>query len=392
MSSRSYVIKCSIGDPTLWRKMKSPVPDRLDIELTERCNNNCLHCNINLPADDARAKARELRTRDWKNILRQIADAGVLSVRFTGGEPLLREDFSELYLFARRLGLTVLIFTNGRLITPQLADLLSRIPPREALEVSVYGMREKSYEAVTRAKGSYAEFCRGLELLRKRKIRFVVKGALLPPNRGELKEFEAWAKTLPGLDAPPAPAMFFDLRKRRDSTAKKRLIAGLRVSPETGLEVIIGRQPNYCQELTNFIQRFTRPCGDKLFTCGAGQGGCLDAYGRLHACLLLRHPDLAYDLKNGSIREGLRVVLSRLRQMQAANPEYLARCARCFLRGLCEQCPARSWAEHGTLDTPVEYFCELAHVQALWLGLLVKDEKAWRVKDWKERIKRLERR
>lgn len=390
MSARGYVIKCSIGNPALWRKMKSPVPDRLDIELTERCNNNCLHCNINLPANDARAKARELKTTAWKNILRQIADAGVLSVRFTGGEPLLREDFAELYLFARRLGLTVLIFTNGRLITPRLANLLTRIPPRKPLEVSVYGMREKSYEAVTRAPGSYAEFRRGIGLLLERKIPFFLKGALLPPNKQEMDELTAWAEQMPGMaGASFTSAMFFDLRKRRDSATKNRLIAGMRVAPEEGIQIITRRQANYREELTNFCRRFIGPCGDKLFSCGAGQGGCVDAYGRLHACLPLRHPDLAYDLKNGAIREALSGVLSRVRDIRAANPKYLERCARCCLHGLCEQCPAKSWSEHGALDTPVEYFCQAAHVQACHLGLLTKGEKAWMVKDWKKRIMRL---
>lgn len=79
----------------------------LDIELTERCDNDCIHCCINLPAGDAEAPARELTTEQWKDVLQQAADLGCLQVRFTGGEPLLRSDFEELYLFARRLGLKV---------------------------------------------------------------------------------------------------------------------------------------------------------------------------------------------------------------------------------------------------------------------------------------------
>ena len=72
--------------------------------------------------------------------------------------------------------------------------------------------------------------------------------------------------------------------------------------------------------------------------------------------------------------------------MKATQPEYLVRCARCFLKGLCEQCPAKSWAEHGTLDTPVEYLCEIAHAEARQLGLLAEKEMGWDVKDWRERI------
>ena len=74
--------------------------------------------------------------------------------------------------------------------------------------------------------------------------------------------------------------------------------------------------------------------------------------------------------------------------MQATNPLYLERCARCFLHGLCEQCPAKSWMEHGTLDTPVEYLCQVAHAQARYLGLLEEGERAWEVPDWQQRLAR----
>jgi len=81
-----------------------------------------------------------------------------------------------------------------------------------------------------------------------------------------------------------------------------------------------------------------------------------------------------------------------LREMRASNPAYLSRCGRCFLKGLCEQCPAKSWAEHGTLDTPVEYLCDVAHAQARNLGLLVAGERAWEVTNGKERVSEMVRR
>jgi hypothetical protein len=77
-----------------------------------------------------------------------------------------------------------------------------------------------------------------------------------------------------------------------------------------------------------------------------------------------------------------------LREIRATNPDYLRRCARCFLKGLCEQCPAKSWEENGTLDTPVEYLCEVAHAQARWLGWLGENEYGWEVRERRERIAR----
>jgi radical SAM protein with 4Fe4S-binding SPASM domain len=377
----------------LWRD-KRPRLGQLDIELTERCNNDCIHCCINLPANDADARAREMTTVQVQDILQQAADLGCLQVRFTGGEPLLRPDFEDLYLHARRLGLKVLLFTNARLITPALADLFARIPPRVPIEVTVYGMRAESYEAVTRAPGSFAQFWRGVNLLLDRRIPFVVKSALLPPNRGEMEEFEAWAATIPWMDPGPSYSMFFDLRGRRDSEEKNRLIRSLRLSPAEGLAVLTRDRAGYLKGMGEFCARFIGPPGELLFTCGAGRGACVDAYGRAQMCMGLRAPEMTYDLlRRGEVISPLRYALTeffpRLRELRAANPEYLRRCARCFLKGLCEQCPAKSWAEHGTLDTPVKYLCQVAHAQARELGLLGENEQGWEVMDWRQRMARL---
>ncbi|MDD5155136.1 MAG: radical SAM protein [Candidatus Omnitrophica bacterium] len=369
----------------LWMKSR-PLLVRLDMELTERCNNNCIHCCINLPAEDSETRKKELSTDEIKRILKEAVSLQCISARFTGGEPLLREDFQDLYVYARKLGLKVLIFTNATLITPALVDLFSRIPPLERIEVTVYGMKKSSYEAVTRVGGSFEAGWRGINLLLENKIPFVVKGALLPCNKDEIDDFEKWAAALPWMHELPSYSMFFDLRCRRDDYRKNELIKSLRFSPQEALKFLIRKKNEHLKKMKEFCSKFMRPCGDRLFSCGSGHGGCVDAYGYFQPCMMLRHPDTVYNLKTGSLKDALTNFFPRLREMKAANPDYLNRCAKCFLKGLCEQCPAKSWMEHGTLDTPVAYFCKIAHTQARFLGLIKEGEKAWEVKNWRERI------
>jgi radical SAM protein with 4Fe4S-binding SPASM domain len=377
------------------KHLTKPIASRLgplDIELTERCNNDCIHCCINRPANDADARAREMTTEQVKDILQQAAGLGCLQVRFTGGEPLLRPDLPELYLHARRLGMKVLLFTNARLITPHLADLFARIPPLVTIEITVYGMRQESYEAVTRVPGSFAQFWRGVNLLLERNVPFVVKNALLPPNRHEIDEFEAWAQTIPWMTKRPDCSMFFDLRQRRDDTEKNALIESLRLSPQDGLAVLARDEAKYRKGMAEFASKFMGPPGDQLFCCGAGHGMCIDAYGRAQPCMGMRAPELTYKVVGANGHSLLRDAMaqfSHLRALRAANPDYLRRCAACFFKGLCEQCPAKSWAEHGTLDIPVEYLCDVAHAQARYLGWLGGNEHGWEVLDWRERVKQL---
>ena len=58
MTTEPYIEKRDISKVNV-RKNSKPFLGKLDIELTERSNNNCVHCCINLPADDLEAKKKE---------------------------------------------------------------------------------------------------------------------------------------------------------------------------------------------------------------------------------------------------------------------------------------------------------------------------------------------
>ncbi|MBU4307238.1 MAG: radical SAM protein [Candidatus Aminicenantes bacterium] len=371
-----------------WTLPRGKLPT-LDIELTERCDNCCIHCCISQPIDDHAVQAQELPSIRIRRLLEEAALLGCLQVRFTGGEPLLREEFRDLYIYARRLGMRVMLFTNARRITRGLADLFTRVPPLVPIEVSVYGMTRSSYEAVTRAPGSHAEFQRGLSELDRQQIPYVVKWVVLPPNLDELEVFQTWAGTIPWMTQPPNVNLALQLRSRRDSEERNQLIAGLRFDPKRWGTIFAGEANAKKLEFHDFCRRFLGPQGNRLFDCGFGDTPCVDAYGRLQPCLSIRAPELTYDLDQGTFVEALTEFFPALREVKAVNPDYRQRCARCFLKGLCDQCPAWSWTEHGTLDTPVDHICELAHEQARAIGLLIDKEKGWETADWKNRIQNL---
>jgi MoaA/NifB/PqqE/SkfB family radical SAM enzyme len=194
---------------------------RLDIELTERCNNNCVHCCINLPPSDCSANLREMDSGMIKKILKEARKLGCIYLRLTGGEPLLRKDFEEIYVFARKQGLRVIISTNATLINDSLIRLFERIPPLMKIEVSMYGLKAKTYEAVTKSSGSFTAAYRGLRLLSENKIPFLLKYTVLPVNINELDCFEGWAKSFSAIEQTlPLYNFMLDLRCRRDNISK----------------------------------------------------------------------------------------------------------------------------------------------------------------------------
>jgi MoaA/NifB/PqqE/SkfB family radical SAM enzyme len=79
---------------SLWEKTRSKrSPFSFTLEFTARCNNNCRHCTVNLPAEDRAAKNRELSLDETKEIIDEAVSLGALWCLITGGEPPVEGGF-----------------------------------------------------------------------------------------------------------------------------------------------------------------------------------------------------------------------------------------------------------------------------------------------------------
>jgi MoaA/NifB/PqqE/SkfB family radical SAM enzyme len=382
-----YIQKISQYQALLWKGKKQSITC-LEIELTERCDNNCVHCYINKAEKDKGAAKRELSTAKLKRIISEAASLGVLLVKFTGGEPLLRADFKELYLFTRKLGLKVALFTNANFINSDLIKLFRKVPPLIPINISLYGMSSKCHEAITRTPGSYKKVMSGIKRLLGADIPFIVATVKLPQNEKEFKKLTRWIKKLPWSEKNASYTSFILLRCRREKP-KNSLIKKLRIPVQQYVRSFT-RLKDFFRDRQRFFAQNKRLLGNNIFNCGInGHTACLDAYGYLQPCMLLRDPDCVYNLKKGSLQKALTGFFPRIFKKISSNPVYLNRCARCFLKCICEQCPGKSWIEHGNLDTPVDYCCQITHYEARTLGLLKDNECAWNVPDWKARLKKI---
>jgi len=377
----SYIERINLDHFPLWEKMKDKgYLSQVSMELTDRCNNDCVHCYINLPADDKEAENQEITFEEIKTIADEAVKMGCLSWHLTGGESLLRKDFPGIYLYLKRKGIRVTLLTNATLISAKIAKLFKKYPPQN-IEVSMYGLRQKTYEAVTRNSGSFDAFREGINLLKTNRIPFTFKTAALPQNFHEIKEMRDFAQSLTGKPLGVILKLNLGSRFSLGLHGKRDPMKGLRLPPDKVMEVLKQDEEKYRKDMQRFCQKFLgAPTDDRVFICGAGIGGChIDAYNNFQLCLLLRHPDCIYGLREGSFKEAWEKFVPKVRGTRAHNEKYEEKCQRCFLKSLCDQCAAWSWMEHGVLDEPVEYLCEIAHAEAIWLGLLKEGEKAWKV-------------
>ena len=146
-------------------------------ELTPLCNLDCKMCYVHLQKDQMNG-APLLSVDQWKAIMKQAADAGMLHATLTGGECFTYPGFKELYLYLRDCGIMEInILTNGVLVTDDMVDFLCNHKPR-AIQVSVYGASEDAYERVT----GHRAFCRVMNNIRKMRDAGLRVQTVITPN------------------------------------------------------------------------------------------------------------------------------------------------------------------------------------------------------------------
>ncbi|WP_433242425.1 radical SAM protein [Actinomadura nitritigenes] len=147
----------AMADSVIVREPKPYGWVRATHEVNLGCNYDCEHCYL------AVKQFSGMELDDRMRMLQILQDAGVLWFQITGGEPLVDRYFHEVYTRAWDLGMVISILSNGsRLHDKRILELFERRPPQE-ITVSIYGASEASYDALTRTRGAWKAFRKGMD-------------------------------------------------------------------------------------------------------------------------------------------------------------------------------------------------------------------------------------
>jgi radical SAM protein with 4Fe4S-binding SPASM domain len=333
------------------------VPLGGSIEVTARCNLQCVQCYINQPIGDSQARNRELSKQELYSILDQITDEGCLWLLLTGGEPFIRPDFFDIYTYAKKKGMLITLFTNGTTITPRIADYLAEWRP-SSIEVTLYGSTKETYERVTGVYGSYEHCMRGIDLLMERKLPLTLKSMIMTLNKHEVGEMKAYAESL-GVDFRFDPVV--NMRLDGDRGPKE-----FRILPEEIVELDL-KDEERLKEWKEFCSKFLglpqNP--EYLYQCGAGlEVFHIDPHGQLFPCMMARMS--GFDLRHGKFSEGWHAFIPRIIEQKWSQD---IPCKKCYLLSLCDQCPGWAYVENGDQERPVKYLCHIAHMRGEAFGL-----------------------
>ena len=325
------------------------VPVAGTMELTRRCNLDCSHCYLGSRNERGASRSGEMSTELAIDLLEQIAEAGCLNLLLTGGDPMIRPDFAEIYARARRLGMLVTVFCNGTLVSDRVVELFRQLPP-QMVEISIYGSRPATHDRVTRMPGSLTSALAAVERLKGADIRVGLKTVLMTVNQSELGAMRRMARELEvpfRMDAAIMPCLHPSERHPTDFRMDAIRAVELELDdPETR---------NIWKQYAARVP--ASPTDDRLYQCGAGRTNfAISPEGMLSPCLVMPH--VAHDLRDRRFADlWAEEMASSIGQ--AATEGYP--CHDCSVRAACTACPATHRLETGREDLPGSHACAAAN-------------------------------
>jgi radical SAM protein with 4Fe4S-binding SPASM domain len=339
------------------------VPLQVAIEVTRRCPLECLHCYNNLPMSDMAARQKELSKEEYFRILDELADMGCFWILFTGGEIFARKDFLEIYTYAKKQGFLITLFTNGTIITAEIADYLAEWAPF-SIEITLYGRTRETYEALTAIPGSYDRCLRGIALLKERGLPLKLKSVATSINKHEMMAMRQFAQDELGVEFK----IDGQINPRIDCSQSPLAV---RLSPEevVALDMAMPKgMSEYLRLAKHDVETPLVPArADSVYFCGGGMNSfAINAYGELGICVLSQQD--TFDVRQHELAELWQDALLKVRQQKRSR---VSKCVECRIQSICGMCPANGELENRDKESPVPFLCHVAHLRAAVVGVEV---------------------
>lgn len=327
------------------KALKLNIPLSVQLDLTYRCNERCVHCYLD--HDDH----GEMNTSEIKDLLDQMADAGVFYLTISGGEILMRRDFFEILEYARFRTFSIKLKTNGILIRQKEADRIKSLGV-ESVQISIYSHVPEVHDAITKLPGSLEDSIEAIRRLRAHGIHVIMANVLMVQNAADYAGVRALAAELDAqfiMDPTITPMMDGDrgiLSLNVDEDALREVFRN---------EALVGNVEEFCAPPQG-------PDEDALdmLPCSAGHTACyVSPYGDVYPCV-------QFPLPSGNVRRMKFIDIWRdspqLKEVRSITLRDMPSCSQCTHGGTCTRCPGLAYLE-GNMRGPSSQDCEKSYAR-----------------------------
>ena len=322
------------------------IPISVQLDLTYRCNERCVHCYLD--HDDH----GEMTTAEILHLLDEMAAAGVFFLTISGGEILMRKDFFEILEHAHARTFCTKLKTNGIMIHDAEAARIRALGV-ESVQISIYSHRPEIHDAITKVPGSLQRSIDAIRLLRNHGIRVDMANVLMIHNARDYPGVKALAAELGAqflIDPTVTPMMDGDrsiLSLNVDEAALRQVFHD---------EGIAGNVAELC------AVPHGQPGEDDLdsLPCSAGHTACyVSPYGDVYPCV-------QFPLPSGNVRRTKFIDIWRdspqLNEVRSIRLRDMPSCSQCLHGGTCTRCPGLAYLE-GNMRGPSSQDCEKSYAR-----------------------------
>jgi radical SAM protein with 4Fe4S-binding SPASM domain len=322
------------------KALKLGTPLSVHLDLTYRCNERCVHCYLD------HEDHGEMTTTEIKDLLEQLAGAGVFFLTLSGGEILLRKDFFEILEYARELTFCVKLKSNAIMIREGEAQRIRSLGV-ESIQVSIYSHRPEVHDAITKVKGSLKRSLDAIRFLKSYGLKVIMANVLMTQNRQDYPGVRALAAEI-GVDCALDPT----ITPKMDGD---RSVLNLNMD-HSALEQVF-RDQSLVGNVAEFCVTPQKPGDDELesLPCSAGHTSCyISPYGDVYPCV-------QFPLPSGNIRSRRFLDIWRnstqLNDVRSIRLRDLPSCSKCAHGSACTRCPGLAYME-GNMRGPSIQDCE----------------------------------
>ncbi len=332
-----------------------PTPDekvfsRLYLVVTRGCNLSCKHCY--LESGPGKAFENEISPQEIGSIIDSVASDGKLTeVSVTGGEPLTRRDIKDILTTVLSRGILLNLETNGTLITPEIAQLLSEYR-NSSVGVSIDGIGDV-HDAQRGLKGAFERAVKGLHLLKNYKVEHGISTYVTHENLSQLEDIanlgidtgctmlRILAQTVPlgRSEEKPTDITLVENTLKEFFRLKSKYRDNLRIITDLPLALM---PPEHIEEIEEYV------------TCPWWKLMGVSPKGDVSLCTALSlHPDMITgNIRTHSLEELKRhPIFKTLHQSNKTNLTGV--CGNCHAARICGGfCRAMAFAEFGDLLAP----------------------------------------
>ncbi len=352
------------------------------LELTYRCSEKCIHCyNEGATRNDneisMRGNRKELTLDDYKRIIDELYDLGLVKVCLTGGDPFSKSFAWDLIEYLYNKGVAFDVFTNAQVIVNDVERLANYYP--RLVGVSIYSGIAEVHDFITRIKGSWERSMSVVRQLSALGVPMNLKCCVMRPN---VKSYYMVADIAKQYGAVPQ----FEINLTDSIEGDRCVSKYLRMTPEQ-LEIVL-RDDNITlyvgKEAPNYGGQ-PKPMDEN--PCGAGDNSfCITPEGNLIPCCAFH--TLFGDLKEKSVSEIIDESKELAYWRSLTLNEY-EECGHHEYCSYCNLCPGNNFIEHGTPLKAAEVNCYVAKIRYELAQKLMKGYDPLNGKPLRERLAEL---